>query len=162
MRLTIAALFLLTCPIRAASAQIVYQPVQYQYGDTAKFYYGGANPAVIEFGCSQPYPGPDQLTIYSDARPYENVAIYGCTISDARDEAYANVPRYFRKRDLLAAAQPVPDGTLVVGPQSQPVPSGPAVDEHCNSPAPILIIPRGQTLPPPPKSNNVVITTIRR
>jgi hypothetical protein len=161
MRVSVAALFLVCIFFHTVSAQIIYQPVQYQYGTTAKFYYGGSNPDLIWYGYAQPSAGPVQLTIYSDARPYENVAIYGYTVSDARNEAYANVPRYFRKRDLLATAQPAPDGSLVVGPQSQPIPTAPLIDQHPISAAPILIIPRGQTLPPPPKSNNVIITMIR-
>jgi hypothetical protein len=162
MRLTTAALFLICVFCHSAPAQIIYQPVQYQYGAAAKFFYGGANPDIISYGYAQPSAGPAQLTIYSDARPYENLAIYGYTVSDARDEAYANVPRYFRKRDLLATAQAAPDGTLVVGSQSQPIPTAPSSDQHSISAPLILIIPRGQTLPPPPKSNNVIINVIRR
>jgi hypothetical protein len=162
MRIWIPALLLACVSVSRSSGQIIYQPIQYQYGTSAKFYYGGADPTVIEFGLAQPSTGPNQVTIYSDARPYENVAIYGYTISDARNEAYANVPRYFRKRELLAAAQFAPDGSLVIGAQSQPNPVANLVEQHPTSPAPILIIPRGQPLPPPPQSNNVKITLNRR
>ena len=41
--------------------------------------------------------------VYSDCRPGVNVSVYGYTSVDARNEAYANVPTYFRKRDLSFA-----------------------------------------------------------
>jgi len=153
---------LLTCA-RFASAQIIYEPVRYQYGDDQKFYYGGSDPAIIAFGCSQLNSQSNDLplTIYTDARPYENVAINGCTTNDAKNQAYANTPRYFRMRDLIAAANRLPDGTIVVPAQNQPAPVPAAahiIQSQSVWPRSILIIPRGQSVPPPPSSNNMTIT----
>ena len=149
---------LLMCA-RSASAQIIYEPLRYQYGDDQKFYYGGSNPAIIAFGCSQFNSLP--LTIYTDARPYENVAINGCTTNDARNQAYANTPRYFRMRDLIAAGARSPDGTIVIPAQAQPAPlpaGTTAIPSNYHRLQPILIIPHGQAVPPPPSSNNITIT----
>jgi hypothetical protein len=149
---------LLTCA-RSASAQIIYEPLRYQYGDDQKFYYGGGDPAVIAFGCSQFNSLP--LTIYTDARPYENAAINGCTTNDAKNQAYANGPRYFRMRDLIAAGVRSPDGTIVIPAQAQPAPpltGTTAIQPDFRRLQPILIIPHGQAVPPPPPSNNIKIT----
>jgi hypothetical protein len=142
-----------------ASGQIIYEPVRYQYGDGPKFYYGGRDPAILAYGYAQHDSLP--LTIYTDARQYENAAVYGYSTNDARNEAYANAPRYFRMRDLIAAGNLMPDGTIVVGAQAQPISTqaGPAMTSAQRVlPRAILIIPRGQPVPPPPKSNNVTIT----
>jgi hypothetical protein len=161
-----------------AGAQIIFLPVQYQYGEQNKFYYGGSDPAVFDFA-QQPgsvswgqingfafYGGSishfrevssQPLRTYSDQIPGQNAALYGYTASDARNDAEANVPRYFRKRDLLAAGVRQPDGTIVIPAQAQPVPAAPAGPRAPTSqPVPILIIPGGQPLPAP-KSNNIVI-----
>jgi len=159
MSKSIAVLVLLLMPVTRTFGQIIYEPVRYQYGSQTKFYYGGNDPAILAFGCAQ--TDSRILTIYSDARTYENVAIYQYTISDARNEAYANVPQYFRKRDLIAAGNLAPDGTIVVDAQAQPVESapGPAVAPlETGVLRPILIIPRGQAIPALPKSHNITIT----
>jgi hypothetical protein len=156
---SIAVLILLLMPVTRTFGQIIYEPVRYQYGSQTKFYYGGSDPAILAFGCAQ--TDSRILTVYSDARTYENVAIYGCTVSDARNEAYANVPQYSRKRDLIAAGNLAPDGTVVVGAQAQPVESAPgpaAVPADDGMLRPIIIIPRGQAIPPAPKSHNITIT----
>jgi hypothetical protein len=113
----------------SASAQVVYEPVRYQYGPNV--YYGGTNPSfgnsaysnlppglqsaapVAGAGAGLPgvsssylygspsgtYPslsmGTPQPTVhvYSDALPYQEASQYGYTPDDARNEAYANVPR---------------------------------------------------------------------
>jgi hypothetical protein len=149
---------LLTCA-HGASAQIIYEPLRYQYGDDQKFYYGGGDPTIVAFGCSQFNSLP--LTIYTDARPYENAAIYGYTTNDAKNQAYANAPRYFRMRDLIAAGVRSPDGTIIIPAQAQPVhpPAGITDSQsHFRMLQPILIIPHGQAVPPPPPSNNIKMT----
>jgi len=131
------------CLASAASAQVIYEPVRYQYelGDT-HLYYGGSNPRVFEqarshyelYNRPRAYDahGHELATIrrgltnqapyvYTDAAPYMNASLFGYTANDARNEAYANVPTYFRKRDLLAAAIVQPDGTLVVPADAKPV-----------------------------------------
>jgi hypothetical protein len=59
--------------------------------------------------------------VYSDAAPHINLAPYGYTAVDAMNEANANVPRYFRMRDLLSAGKVSADGTLTVPADAQPM-----------------------------------------
>jgi hypothetical protein len=163
---------------RGATAQVIYEPVQYQYGGQYTFYYGGSDPAFFSLGHGRGEQAwgrvngfafysstvehfrevtSEPLRVYSDAIPYENAAIYGYTANDARMAAYGNVPRYFRKEDLLAAGVVQGDGTIVVvAAQAQPraMPARGATTRP--TVAPILIIPGGQLLPAV-KSNNVVI-----
>jgi hypothetical protein len=132
----------------SAFAQVFYAPVQYQhalgYGD-AKYYYGGSNPLVRRFATmhvgygttlhnfdggntfDQPSPMFYRSEVYTDFIPFQNAANFGYTPADARNEAYANAPRYFRKADLLAGAVRQPDGSLVV----------PADAGGVNAPAPM-------------------------
>lgn len=131
----------------AASAQVFYEPVQYQYtlGDGRTFYYGGSNPAVFDaahrrlacvksraeldesrFGYGVAYRGligePPQR-VYTDCLGAGREAyLYGYTSVDARNEANANVPTYYRKGDLIRGAVLDHDGTLVVPAQA---PAGP-------------------------------------
>lgn len=171
----------------AASAAIVYAPVQYQYRDpylnAPAFYYGGSDPAVMEWGATiqQRYntgPGYPYISTsyaaegrfaynvlnvkalntfphtYTDLLPTGmNAYVHGFSVSDARNDAYANVPLYFRKRDLLASAVPTPDGSLVVPAQAplpgtieiKPMHGAPTtqpVTEPTTTPSPILIIPK--------------------
>src|SRR5437762_13883767 len=83
-------------------AQIIYEPVRYQYGNDYKFYYGGSDPRVIESAYEEDTrPGRHisveamPLRVYHDSYPGWNAAIYGVTIADARNQAYNNAPRYF-------------------------------------------------------------------
>jgi|SRR6185437_6705081 len=122
-----------------AFAQIIYQPVQYQFstgcGDQ-HYFYGGTNPRVHAAAhqlLRTYYPNNlhnfdggnsfDQTSVlsyrapvFSDDLPYQNVARFGYTEADARNEAYGNAARYFRKSDELAAAIPTADGALIVPP----------------------------------------------
>lgn len=108
----------------SALAQVIYEPVQYQY-TTARgrtFYYGGNDPHLIArmeqskclrwrlrtFGY---LPRPAPVKPFVASRPFDvtPVVVDYCgldgaarsTIADAMNEAYANVPTYFRKGDLL-------------------------------------------------------------
>ena len=130
-------------PAPPAQAQIIYEPVQYQYRGTPTFYYGGSDPAVFEqaerVGClyhhrerggglggrangylSSRVLGPRQY-VYSDCAPYMNLWLYGFTPTDARNEAYRNVPRHFRKSDLKRAAVRAGKTLHVVPAQAKPV-----------------------------------------
>ncbi len=138
----IAAVLMTLVSCSIASAQIIYEPVRYQYGDGDPYYYGGSDPSVIGHaeqlraldlrgntheldGLNRAYLHSrltGQLTrIFSDRIPYLNAAAYGFTVTDAANEAYENVPRYFRKGNLLAAAVVLSDGTRVVPAQAEPV-----------------------------------------
>lgn len=169
----------------AASAAVIYAPVQYEYRDPAMnappFYYGGSDPLVFDraimwqqrfnMGPSNHYittsyaregrfaynvlnstiTNVSPITYTDLLPPGINAYPHGFSIADARHAAYANVPLYFRKRDLLASAYRTPDGHLVVpsdapgtieikpmhGPTTRPA------TEPTTTPSPILIIPKG-------------------
>ena len=151
----------------SASAQVFYEPVQYQYGDAMKYYYGGNNPHMFAYAervaCRNGYPSSmlnsytslyytvgqigERKLVLSDCMPYRNAAVFGYDANDARNEAYANVPRYFRKGDLLNAAVVAADGSLVVSAQAQPREMGMAHDMRVTKPGElkpraILILPK--------------------
>ena len=134
-----------------ARAQIVYQPVQYQYtaGNGETYCYGGSNPAVHanagaydRNGCpryhygginfhrfdggnsfNQPSPMYQRDVVYSDCvnGGHLDASYFGYTAADAHNEAYANSPTYFRKADLLAAAIPLANGSWIVPNAPPPV-----------------------------------------
>jgi hypothetical protein len=140
----------------AAFGQVIYEPITNQYntgyGDQ-HYYYGGSNPAVhqnarsygvcrpVNFGYAtnlhrfdggnsfgQPSPLYYRPAVYTDCigGGLSNAANYGWQAVDARNEAYANAPTYFRKADLLASAVPGTDGMYHVpptAPQMYVVPS---------------------------------------
>jgi hypothetical protein len=145
------------------------------------FYYGGSNPAVFEHAALRQQrfnmsPGgyftpsyvsegrfafndapstifySTPIVTYTDVLPAGvNAYPYGFSAADARNAAYANVPLYFRKADLIASAYLAPDGNVVV-PSAAPLPGtieikpshGPTT-QPTSEPAtaePILIIPK--------------------
>jgi hypothetical protein len=175
-----AVLMLLVCGgmSAVASAQVAYEPVQYQFTTPTgrTFYYGGHDPRMFDFAMRDAMRTSyssvtnsihvvDRGYVYSDALPYVNQAdstyttYSSYTSADARNDAYHAVPRYFRKRDLLRAAVPVEDGSWVVPAQAQPY-----MDMHVLRPfkgatmgpavpkGTILIIPK-EFLEPPAKQD---------
>lgn len=120
MRLVLSA-FIVLLMASAASAQVIYLPVQYQYGHDQPYYYGGSDPyifasaertsALLRFSGVRAQP----VRVYSDLFPYHNAALFGFTPTDARNEAYLRQPRYFRKSDLLEQGVRM-NGTLYVPP----------------------------------------------
>ncbi|MGD1277354.1 MAG: hypothetical protein ABR964_09035 [Tepidisphaeraceae bacterium] len=148
----------LLCSASAGIAQIIFEPVQYQYGTAVKFYYGGSDPATLRRGfCHGRTDLSAQLPrVYTDQLPDLNAALYGWTTADARNEAYASVARYFRKADLLLCGVVQPDGTIVV-PAAAQLAVAPKLDPGAApATATILIIPGGRPVPPP-ASNNVIL-----
>ena len=148
---------LLVC-VSSASAQIIYEPVQSQYRgcDGVTYYYGGSNPVIHQFAGirldghrvveSQP------LQVFTDRTGLINAALLGYTADDARNDAYAAVPRYFAKRDLLNAAVRQ-DGVWVVPAQAQPVRISKSngtqvVPAPAAMPRPLMIIPKDMLLKP--------------
>lgn len=154
------------------------------YMNAPAFYYGGSDPQVFDaaanrqqrfnMGPSGYYIGtsyaregrfgfnlvPSTITnvlpvTYTDLMaPGINAYPYGFSVSDARNAAYANVPLYFRKRDLLASAYRTDDGHLVVPAQaplpgtiqitpSHHAPTTQPASAPTTTPSPILIIPKG-------------------
>jgi hypothetical protein len=156
-----------------ASAQVVYEPVQYQYWSGGRaYYYGGSNPLVhYRANVNSQHAGfartngyafhsarldthravvtePDR--IYSDSTPYWNARVFGASVDDARNAAYANSATYFRKADLKYLARVEPDGTWSV-PASAGAPTGTIeikpgyrswMKPVFTEPRPILIIPK--------------------
>ena len=124
--------------VSAASAQVFYEPIQYQYhAGNRSFYYGGHDPHVFAAAAgdalTRDYSSVTrsvhvmcQNEAYSDVGPLNNAGdstytgYSRFTASDARNQAYASVPRYFRKRNILAAAKLAEDGTWVVPAHAQP------------------------------------------
>ncbi len=137
---SLMAVALVGCIASAASGQVFYEPVRYEHGSgDAKFYYGGHHAQVFEHVAADvnrtayssavtQVPVVARNRVYSDAVPFQNLAdesltTYGSyTPSDARNEAYRNVPRYFRKHDLLMSrdVQLTEDATLVVPAYARP------------------------------------------
>lgn len=161
------AAVLLVVAASSASAQVIYEPVRYQHGETMKYYYGGSNPAMHDYAdrvaCRNGYPSSgcgtytslymtvgqigEHRLVLSDCMPLRNAAVFGYTANDARNEAYCSVPRYFRKSELLEAAVPAGDGTLVVSAHATPRPATAARDTREAKPAElkpraILILPK--------------------
>lgn len=132
--------FLSVCALApAAFAQIIYEPVRYQYvtGSGQTYYYGGQQPrtfywAELQSELDAPgfnryrygaFSGGDRLgdgmlndrpRVYSDQVPYRDARRWGFTADDARNQAMRSAPLYFRKSDLLRAAEAQPDGAVVV------------------------------------------------
>jgi hypothetical protein len=110
-----------------AFGQIIYEPAQYQYSCAGQsYYYGGSNPAIIDFANRHalteyyrptPFGGytfRQHVPIYTDLLPYRDVAVYGFNPDFAANESANNTLVYFRKRDLLRLARQAADGTIVV------------------------------------------------
>ena len=170
LRATIApalAAVLLGVLASSASAQVIYEPVRYQYGAEMKYYYGGNDAHAHHYAdrvlCRNGFPSMgnrhytslyntvgqigEHRLVLSDCMPYRNAAVFGYTDNDARNEANASVPLYFRKRDILAAAVPAADGTLVVSAQARPMPHAAMRDMRSATaaepkPRAILILPK--------------------
>jgi hypothetical protein len=135
---------LLSCLASPASAQVFFEPVQYQYGPSPTFYYGGSDPRVFEHASRSVYSddiagpygsryfvgtryyGPiisdRPPAVFVDQVPYFNAALFHYTPADARNAANAAVPTYFRKIDLLRSAIPSGDGKTFVVPAQAPLP----------------------------------------
>jgi hypothetical protein len=178
-----ALLWALLASINVSRAQVIFEPVEYQFGDQDKFYYGGTDPRVFARAAAPVDPGAqwgridgyslasgdvwvhqevgDQpVRIYSDALPTQNAALYGFTATDAANVANASMPRYFRKADVMAVAKEV-HGILVV-PARAEFPSAPAQADRSPRPTtrPLMILP-APTAPrnDAPKSDKLAVAS---
>ena len=156
----------------SASAQIFYQPVQYQYFSGGRaYYYGGSDP-YVHYCANQlshePWYGrsggyafhsgtidvhqevtTEPVRVFTDMIPGQNARFFGYTIDDAHNAANANAALYFRKADVVKMAHVQEDGTWVVPPQAGSVGTidirvvkPAAVVKPVVEPKPILIIPK--------------------
>jgi len=159
----------------SAFSQIIYEPVQYQYSANGTlYYYGGSNPYVHKIAREPVSPGGtwgringhafvganrvvdhEPLRVFTDGWGYglRNAHNVGFTPADAYNDAQANLPRYFVKRDLLNAAVRR-DGAWVVPAQAKPVlvykSNGELIEPRpATLPRPLLIIPRDALKNPP-------------
>lgn len=168
----------------SASAQVFYEPVEYQYdaGGT-KYYYGGSNPQVHDYA-RLPYNAAgtwgrvngmafssgdtrsyrevvtEPERIYTDSTRLSNARLLGATIDDARNEAYANASRYFVKRDVPSMAVRK-EGRWSVPPTSTIVrifkSNGQEVTPKPSTmPKPLLIIPKEMLERPRTTDNKMV------
>jgi len=143
-------------------------PLVFEYGGLyQQRYHISANPkhdiAISlategRFGYNLMHHGLINSTVltYTDLlAPGINAYPYGFSVDDARNEAYANVPLYYRKSDLMASAYRAPDGNIIV-PAQAPLPGtiqimpyhAPTTQPSAQAsppsqPQPILIIPKG-------------------
>jgi hypothetical protein len=124
-------------------AQIIYEPIRYQYSANGSlYYYGGSDPQVHRYARSPidasaswgrvngwDFAAGDTdrhrevaferpVRVFSDAVGLQNAKFYGYTPTDAANDAYANAPRYFRKADLLATARQDASGAWIVPAQA--------------------------------------------
>lgn len=162
--LGVLALVVLVCVVsiaRPAAAAIVYEPVQYQYGSQARYYYGGSDASVHHFANrfidkriirdAEGQLSNLPARVFADSLPRLNASLYGLTANDAKNQAYASIPRYFRKVDLVKGSHIDCSGNLIVpatAPQAtdcgtiqiKPWKGYPAVV----TPKPVLIVPKSQ------------------
>ena len=137
-RIVVLSLLALCAFVSSVSAQIIYEPVRYQYESNGTlYYYGGSDPMVHQVAHELSSPGGsfgrangwvffggdtrshreeayEPTRVYSDATRTYNAGLLGMTPDDARDEAYANSDRNFVKRDIVVTAVPQSDGSWVV------------------------------------------------
>jgi hypothetical protein len=155
MSRAITFLLVITCSAWACG-QIIYQPVQYQHGSACKYYYGGSDPRLLAYAdrLSAVRAVDRPALVFSDDFPYRDGGALGRTIDNAYNQAYGNVPLYFKKSDLLMQAA-VKDGAIVVPPQAPNAKPCIQITPYrkeqkkamptitpANSPQPILIIPK--------------------
>ena len=178
----VALVALVVCAVTSseASAQVIYEPVQYQYEAGGQpYYYGGSDPAIHAYaqtpvgGCgrwgrtsglmfvsgdidhNRAVRDENTVRTFTDAMPYTNAHVYGFTATDARNEAYCNLPLFFRKGDLLNAAVLV-NGAYVVPAQAQPIHIDRDGDRRrpTTAPRPIMIIPKNKIYKPQPQPSD--------
>lgn len=158
-RLCILVVLFASLPVSAA---IVYEPVQFQYGSGfGGYYYGGTDASMHRFAqwqCDRRIirHAEGQLSckparVFSDCFPRRNASLFGINANDAKNTAYASMPRYFRMGHLLSSGHVDRAGDLIV-------PATPAGSRDCGrveikpwrgwssvaSPRPMIVIPRSQ------------------
>jgi len=178
MCIRICFLAFIALVVESSRAQVIYEPVQYQYGDQNKFFYGGTDPQVFMRAAAQSDAGAqwgrvngydfasgdlwahrevsDQpMRVYSDALPTQNATLYGFTATDAANVANVAVPRYFRKADVLAAAKQAP-GLLIVPARAEfPHAVKNQVTQSPPTTRPFIILPAPASAPAP-KQNGAI------
>ena len=145
--------------------------MQYQYNvQGTLYYYGGSDPRIQACASEPITPGQtwgringyafasggistsravenEPIRVFNDFFGCFNAHFWGFTPADAMNDAYASVPRYFVKRDLLNAAVPSVGGGWTVPAQAQPIriykSNGTRIsDRPASMPRPLMIIPK--------------------
>jgi hypothetical protein len=155
-----------------AMAQVVYEPVRIQYGGPQPYYYAGSNPWIHAAAAFPNAPGTtwgrfDGYAFANDRRqvvqrnvrtftdalgPYDAYPL-GLTPDQVQNEAYARLPRYFRKGDSLRPTQaescepPRRAGTIVIrpyrrSPSPSPSPTTRPADATTGEPTPAETVPQ--------------------
>jgi len=153
-----------------AVAQVVYEPVRYQYGGQNTYYYGGADPRIHEAAAWPSAPGTnwgrhngfaftsgnvhthrevatERTRTFTDALGIRNAFVHGFTANDARNEAMNSIPLYFRKIDMLRSAQRDGRGFVVPAQWQRFAAPGTIEIRAWNRPArinerPVLVVPK--------------------
>jgi len=156
-RISAIVVLLASLPVSAA---IIYEPVQFQYGSGCRYYYGGTDAVIHRFAqssCDRRIirDAEGQLSckparVFSDCFPRLNASLYGFTVNDAKNAAYAAMPRYFQMRSLLSTGHVDGAGDLVVPATSSSGIRG-AVEikpwrgwHAVKSPKPVIVVPKTQ------------------
>ncbi|HVT87546.1 MAG TPA: hypothetical protein VHD56_01730 [Tepidisphaeraceae bacterium] len=166
-------------------AQVVYEPVKYQFDSHGTTYYYGGTDLRIHAIANEPHSagatwgrvnGYDFVSadlhvhrevsnqparVFTDAVRNRDAAPFGFTADDARNEAYANVPRYFVKRDVPGMAVVKKDGSWSVPAAAVPVrvfkSNGQEIQIRSTpQPKPLLIIPKDMLQKPLPSDKQMV------
>lgn len=152
-----------------AVAQVIYEPVRHQYGGQNPYYYGGADPRIHESAAWPSAQGvkwgrhngfaftsanihthravvTERTRTFTDALGIRNAFVFGFTPNDARNEANNSIPLYFRKSEMLRAAQPTERGWVVPAQWQRYAPSGQVEIRPWKRPAaterPVIVIPK--------------------
>jgi hypothetical protein len=118
-----------------ASAQIIYEPMQSQFGGQNSYHYGGDNPRIHRCAAHPLANGWGRFNgfawvsagrvvnersprVFLDATGCQDASRLGATPNDAHNEAMRRVPTYFVKSELMDDA--VPLGGLLIVPADAP------------------------------------------
>ena len=112
-RIAVLVVLLVSFP---ASAAIIYEPVQFQFGDRCRYYYGGTDPSVhrlADSSCDRRIvrDAEGQLSckpapVYTDCHPRLNAALYGWSANDAKNPTNKTITPIILNATKTTAALP--------------------------------------------------------
>ncbi|MCL2640716.1 MAG: hypothetical protein FWD53_07720, partial [Phycisphaerales bacterium] len=92
----VVLVMLVLCWPAVAFTQTFHEPPRYQFGRHNEIYYGGTGVAPESARSLPARPATIRTQIFSDYFPlFREVGRFGFSIDDVRNEAYANVPRFY-------------------------------------------------------------------
>lgn len=133
--------------------QKLEEHLDYAFPYETRVRYGTGPYATLGYGAAvQPYAG---------ARRRYRIDTQHLSLNDVYNDEAARMPRYFRKRELMAAGTVRPDGSRTVPADAQPMPmmngnTAPAqqTTKPATAPKPILIIPKNALPKEQPKPSD--------